>query len=141
MSTIRSDVAELLRAGYGTQTIARRLGVTNSSVKRAREALRIPAGLPGPKPYSSVEDTFWQRTKPVDGHLEWTGTVHEGRTPTLRHGGKRYTAYRVAFRICYRREPVGYVRPGCDHPGCVRPQHMEDRVMRDRYAAIFGEAS
>jgi hypothetical protein len=51
------------------------------------------------------------------------------------------TAYRIAFQIRHGREPVGYVKPGCEFDGCVHPDHVEDQPMRDQYAAIFGAAA
>ncbi|MFE1205688.1 hypothetical protein ACFW5V_28790 [Streptomyces sp. NPDC058762] len=137
--TVRADVAELMRAGYGDRTIARRLNVSIGTVRRARAELQMPAGQPGPKSYGTPADVFWQRARPVDGgHMEWTGTVHQGTIPSLRHGGRRYSAYRVAFSIAHHRAPVGRVEPGCGHPGCVHPRHVEDRTIRATYTAIFG---
>jgi hypothetical protein len=51
------------------------------------------------------------------------------------------TAYRIAFQIRWGREPVGYVKPGCEYDGCVHPEHVEDQPMREQYAAIFGAAA
>jgi hypothetical protein len=140
--TVRPDVAELLHAGYGDRTIARRAGVSIGTVTRARAALALSPGRPGPKGPATPEDLFWLRARLLDdGHMEWTGTIHRGTTPTLRHGGRRYTAYRVAFGIAHQREPQGRVEPGCDRRGCVHPRHVEDQAMRTQYTAIFGAAA
>jgi hypothetical protein len=144
--TVRADVAELLTAGYGNRSVARQLAISIGTVRRARTSLDLPPGRPGPKRHGSVEDLFWLRVRPTDdGHMQWTGTVHQGTTPVLRHAGRRYRAYRIAFRIAHHREPVGRVEPGCGRRGCVHPRHVEDRPMRQRteatFAAIFGEAS
>ncbi|WHM30277.1 hypothetical protein OH540_09600 [Streptomyces sp. BPPL-273] len=138
----RAAIEQLLRAGYGDRTIARRLGVTIGTVRRTRTLLRLPAGRPGPKAHGTPADVFWSRAKPVDGgHMEWTGTVHSGTTPSLRHGGHRYSAYKVAFTLAHGREPVGRTQPGCGHPGCIHPQHLEDQTLRNQYTAIFGTAA
>ncbi|MFF7142321.1 hypothetical protein ACFZB5_13870 [Streptomyces nodosus] len=140
MTAIRADVAELLHAGYGDRTIARRLGVPWRAVTAARTVLGIPGGRPGPKPAGSVEDLFWRRTQPTDdGHRLWTSYRSEG-LPILKHDGRRYSAYRIAFRIRHGRDPVGQARPGCDREGCVHPRCMEDQTMRDQYNNIFGGA-
>lgn len=139
---IQAAIEELIRAGYGDRTIARQAGVSIGTVRRTRAALGLPPGRPGPKASSSPEDVFWLRVQPTpDGHLLWTGTVHQGTTPTLRHAGRRYTAYRVAFGIAHRQPPVGRVEPGCDMERCVHPRHVEDQTMRQQYTAIFGEVA
>lgn len=136
--TVRPDVAELLHAGYGDRTIARQLSVPRRSVTAARTALGLSAGHRGTKPAASTEDLFWRRTRPAEGgHLEWTGYTYDG-LPILRHNGRRYSAYRIAFRIKNGREPVGHVRRGCDWDSCVHPRCMEDQTMRDQYKRIFG---
>lgn len=144
--TVRADITELLHAGYGNQAIARQLAVSVTTVRDARTALNLPPGRPGPKHHGSVEDLFWLRTQATDdGHMQWTGTIHQGTTPVMRHGGRRYRAYRIAFRIAHHRDPVGRVEPGCERRGCVHPRHVEDRPMREQtastFAAIFGVAS
>lgn len=136
--TVRADVAELLHAGYGDRTIARRLGVTQPSVARTRAALGIPAGRPGPKAPNSPEGTFWRRTQPTDdGHLLWPGydPKHGAR---ILWDGCLYSVHRIAFRIANQREPEGRVLTGCGRPGCVHPQHVEDQRMRATFNKIFG---
>jgi hypothetical protein len=136
--TVRADVAELLRAGYGDRTIARQLAVSIGTVERARAELAIPAGRPGPKATGSAADLFWRRVQPTpDGHLLWPGyTPRNGAV--IKHGGIRHSVHRTAFRIGHGREPNGRVTTGCDRPGCVHPRHVEDQTMRNQYAAIFG---
>lgn len=145
---IRADVAELLRAGHSNNAIARQLNVdAKTTVARTRAALGLPKAKPGYKAATSVEDLFWRRARPLDnGHMEWTGTRTNG-VPTVRHGGRAHTAYRLAFRIAHGREPDGHVRPGCGRDGCVAPACQTDRATRaearkvDRlYSQIFGES-
>lgn len=143
--TIRSDVAELLRAGRSDSSIARELGVdAEKTVRRARVALGLPKARSGKHAAGSVEDLYWLRTKPVDdGHVLWTGyrDKHSG-TALVRHDGTLHTALRVAFRIKHHREPEGHVTPTCDRDGCVAPGHTQDRRIRNHtdatFAAIFG---
>jgi hypothetical protein len=143
---IRPDVAELLHAGYSDAAVARQLGVdAKTTVARTRAALGLPKAKPGFRAAATAEDLFWRRARPLDdGHMEWTGTRTNG-VPTLRHGGRVHTAYRLAFRIKHGREPVGHVRPGCNVEGCVHPRCMEDQPMRARtremLAAIFGKSA
>jgi hypothetical protein len=141
--TIRADIAELLLAGRSARAIARELHVDDKAVRSARDQLHLPTAKPGPQPSGSPEDLFWRRVQPVDGgHMLWTGGTTDG-CPTLRHGGKRTTAYRIAFRIRHKREPQGKVTVTCDRERCVSPYCVEDRVIRERttrtFAAIFGE--
>jgi hypothetical protein len=138
---IRSDVAELLAAGYGDRTIARQLSVSIGSVERARAALDIPPGRPGPKATSDPADLFWRRAVPTpDGHLLWpTYTPRNGAV--IKHGGIRHSVHRVAFRIGNGREPEGRVTTGCGVEGCVHPRCVEDQPMRNQYNLIFGEVT
>ncbi|MFI0233101.1 hypothetical protein [Streptomyces sp. NPDC017086] len=127
--TVRLDVEELLRAGYGDRTIARQVGVTISSVTRARALLRLPKARSGYKPAATAEDLFWRRARPTgDGHYEWTGSFN-GSTPFLKFGGRangrNLTAYRIAYRIKHGIEPSGTVRPVCGRRGCVAPDHVD----------------
>jgi hypothetical protein len=138
---IRSDVAELIDAGYGDRTIARRLAITQPSVARARTILGLDPGRPGPKATSTVDDLFWRRAEPTaDGHLLWpTYTPRNGAV--IKHGGIRHSVHRVAFRIGNGREPEGRVTTGCGVEGCVHPRCVEDQPMRNQYNLIFGEAA
>ncbi|MFD5709539.1 hypothetical protein ACFWHW_03940 [Streptomyces pharetrae] len=139
--TVRADVAELLHAGYGDRTIARRLSIPASRVEQTRTELALPAGRPGPKATSSPADLFWRRVQPTpDGHLLWPGyTPRNGSV--IKHGGIRHSVHRLAFRLGNDREPEGRVTTGCDRPGCVHPRHVEDQTMRNQYTAIFGAAA
>lgn len=139
--TVRPDIAELLHAGYGDRTIARRLSIPVSVVERARTLLHIPPGRPGPKATSRVDDLFWRRAQPTDdGHLLWpTYTPRNGAV--IKHGGRRHSVHRTAFRIGNSREPEGHVTTGCGVEGCVHPRHVEDQRMHNQFNQIFGEAA
>lgn len=134
---IRADVAHLLREGLSDREIAARLHVcAKTAVAPARRALGLPAARRGPKP-ASVEELFRARTEPVEGgHLRWTGGRSSG-VPCVRNQFGNTSAYRIAFRLRWGREPEGNVRPGCDYPECVAPEHVEDRPMRARYRALL----
>lgn len=139
--SVRADVAELLHAGYGDRTIARQLAVSIGYVERARTRLALPSGRPGPKTAGTPEDLFWRRTTPTpDGHLLWPGyTPRNGAY--VKHGGRRHSVHRLAFRLGRGRDPVGRVMTGCQQEGCVHPRHVEDQPMRDQYQQIFGRAA
>lgn len=132
--TVRADVAELLRAGYGDRTIARQLGdVTISSVTRARTLLRIPKARGGNKAAASAEDLFWRRIKPVDGgHMEWAGNRSSRGTPVIHWQRTTLSAYRIAYRIRHGHDPQGYGHTACDHEGCVAPEHVADSATTPR---------
>lgn len=142
---VRADVAELLRDGLSNREIARQLEVDAGTVAKARALLRMPKHKSGPRAAASPEDLFWRRTQPTDDdHLLWTGYV-TGGTPALRHGGRVYTACRIAFRMQHGREPVGKVTAVCERDGCVHPRCVADRPMREAnaradvaFAVIFG---
>lgn len=141
--TVRPDVAELLHAGCSDHEIARRLHVCERTAGAARTALGIPSHKPGRHAADSPQDLFRARTRPVDGgHLEWTGYRTNAGVPFFRWMKKGFTAGRIAFVMRHNRQPVGYVRPGCDYPHCVAPDHVEDQPMRDQLktqmASIFG---
>jgi len=132
---IRTDVAEMLRAGHSDTEVARGLHVDRKAVAKARAALSIPKHPRGPEPAATVEDLFQQRVAPTEGgHMEWTGYVAH-TTPALRHQGRLTSAYRVAFRIANGREPEGYALPSCGRDGCVMPGHHADRADRKRAEA------
>ena len=97
-----------------------------------------------PRP-TSLDEAFRARTEPLDGgHVRWTGSTSHG-TPTVRFENNSYSAYKVAFRAQYGRDPEGLVTSTCDMPGCVSGWHVADRPMREKtdaaFAAIFGEAA
>lgn len=132
-------IEELLRAGWSDRAIARQVHVRNTRVGEIRAQLGLPAHKPGPTGAGSYEDLFWRHAQPTDdGHWIWPNATANLR---ISHEGPKQTASRIAFRIRYRREPVGYVKPGCGMDGCVHPGHVEDQAMREQYAAIFGEVA
>ena len=147
---IRADIAELLKAGHSDAAIARHLHVdATTTVAQARAALGLPKHRPGRTAASTPEDLFWKRVKPTDdGHMEWTGYRNNSGAPSLRHGGRNLSAYRLAYRIATGHEPEGYALPSCGRHGCVKPGHHGDRADRAEarkvdhlYTAIFGSAS
>ncbi|MFI9026380.1 hypothetical protein [Streptomyces sp. NPDC053560] len=82
-------------------------------------------------PAASWREAFQARTVEMeDGHVHWTGATGKRGTPVLSFRGQVETAYRLAFRWHYRREPEGNVRPTCDYPCCVAGGHLADRLMR-----------
>ncbi|MEU3945413.1 hypothetical protein [Streptomyces sp. NPDC029526] len=132
---IRADIAELLHAGYGDRTIARRLNITTGSVTRARTLLGLPKAKGGTKPAGSIEDAFWQRVSiRDDGHIDWTGNRNAKGTPTLGWSGGHYSALRVAYTIRTGHPPRGYAFIACTHPGCISPSHIDDTAVTGRPA-------
>ena len=139
MST-RAAIEELLHAGYGNKAIARQVHVHHQRIAEIRAQLGLP-NVRRPRATTYSEGAFWRRTQPDGDHLIWTGYHNSTGVPCLRATDGIHTAYRIAFRIRWQREPVGAVRPGCDKPKCVHPRHVEDQPMRQQYAAIFGDVA
>jgi hypothetical protein len=84
----------------------------------------------------SWQDAFDARTVSVEGgHLHWSGATGRRGTPVVAWRGQVETAYRLAFRWHYGREPEGNVRPTCDYPCCVAGGHLADRAIREGDAA------
>lgn len=84
-----------------------------------------------PEPQHTWQEQFAQRTVSVEGgHLNWTGTTGARGTPLFAVNRQVQTAYRLAFRWYYGREPEGKVRPACGYPACVAGAHLKDRMMR-----------
>lgn len=142
---VRTDIAELLRAGLSDDATAKRLHCCRKTVAATRAALRLPKTPPGSQQLP-LADLIAARTEPVEGgHLRWTGTVNASGTPVLNYQGQGpRSAHRLVFINRHGREPVGKVRTGCAYPGCVHEDHVEDRPMRERnratFAAIFGRS-
>src|SRR5256885_5051734 len=109
---VRADAAELLRAGLSDSAVARQLNMCPRTVGKARAALGLPKHKRGIKPAATPEDLFWRRVRPTDdGHMEWTGYRDQSGLIGLRHDGRFYTAYRLAYLIATGREPKGYALP------------------------------
>jgi hypothetical protein len=136
---IRPAVAELLLDGIPETRIARELHVGWKTVAAIRRDLKLPAPRQGRRPQQgTVEDAFLARVTPIeDGHARWAGKTAASGVPLVLHRGTQVSAYRVAFRLHYRRSPEGLVKPGCGLPGCVAGSHLEDRVIRQRTEAAY----
>ncbi|MDQ3028988.1 MAG: hypothetical protein M3R09_02940 [Actinomycetota bacterium] len=144
---IRSDVAELLRAGLADRVIARQLHVdAATTVAPTRAALGLPKHKPGPTPAPTVDAFVQAHCQALPGgHIRWTGYVTSRGIPQIKYGThKRESVYRYAFRQRTGRTPVGYAKPACGMPMCVAPGHIDDQPMRDHhratYTALFGGA-
>ncbi|MEU1071863.1 MULTISPECIES: hypothetical protein [unclassified Streptomyces] len=139
MST--AAITELLHAGYSDKAIERQLHVSRRRARDLRTQLGLPRHKPGMTPAASPEDLFWRRAEPTDdGHLTWPAG-RPGESVSIRHGGRKHSVHRIAFNVAHQRPPVGKVTTGCGHAGCIHPRHVEDRLMRQQYTAIFGEAA
>jgi hypothetical protein len=133
--SVRPDVEELLRAGYGDRTIARQVGVSIGSVTRARTLLGLPKARGGNKAAASPEDLYWRRVKPVDGgHMEWTGHRNNRNTPVFKWRGRDYSGYRIAYRAAHGHDPIGQAHVTCDNRDCVAPAHIGDTAVTRRRA-------
>lgn len=131
--TPRPDIAALIHEGLSNTTIARRLHVATKTVRATRECLGLPPSRHGYSQGLTLEETWRARARAVDGgHLEWTGQRNSHGVPVLKHGGRRLSAYRIAFRIRAGRDPEGVVWPACGMPGCVAPDHLDDNAIRQR---------
>ncbi|MFI1942225.1 hypothetical protein ACH44C_34475 [Streptomyces purpureus] len=142
---IRTDVAEMLRAGHSDRAIAAALHVDAAkTVRVTRRALGLPKARPGKTAATSLEAAFRAHSAPTrDGHMKWAGSLRGG-IAAFRWNGRQYTACRAAFEVRYGRPPIGNALPGCGVRRCIAPDHVEDRPMRDTlnttFNAIFGGA-
>ncbi|MFF4900535.1 hypothetical protein [Streptomyces sp. NPDC001068] len=138
-------VARALQSGDPRQmsdlALAAAHGCSVALVGRVRQDLNLPTYARGRRPTrQALEDVFLERSRPVaGGHREWMRQTAASGTPVLSWRGQHVTAGRVAFKIEYRREPVGQVRPTCTFPHCVEPKCQADRLMRDADRATLAE--
>lgn len=145
---IRTDIAELLRAGVPQCHIARQLHCAPITVQRTREALRLPAPNTSRVLPATLEAAFRQYAQPTeDGHVEWTGALNNG-VPVVGFKGAKHYARQLAFRFHHGRPAVGQVTSACEVKACVAGGCLLDRPMRERepvleelYSGIFGGAS
>jgi hypothetical protein len=132
----RPDVAELLRAGLSNAEIARQLHMSPRTVSAVRTALGMDRLTGRGAVTRTVEEAYQVRTVSLGGgHLGWKGSRGGNGAPFLRFGGRRMSAYRVAFRAHYGREPEGVVLAACEVPGCVAGPCMDDESARRRTRA------
>jgi hypothetical protein len=114
--------------------------------KRRQRDPELPAPQ-GRRP-RSLEEAFRQRITPLDdGHVGWVGSRAQV-TPTMWWNGTVLSAYKIAFRLHYGREPEGIVRSICAIPVCVAGPCLADRRLRAAnqradlaFEAIFGGAA
>lgn len=139
---VPEKVAELLRAGKTDTQIAAEFRMARRRVALMRAQLHIPPSRSNQAP-PTIEAAFTARVRALpDGHAEWAGPRNDNGTPMLCWKDQRVSAYRVAFRIEYGREPQGVVLPVCDIAGCVAGRCLDDAAARNRtrgqLAAVLG---
>lgn len=137
------QVIALLRKGLADKAVARRFQTSPRRVARLRaeQHLTVPPRAP-----LSFAERWVANTEQVEGgHLRWTGRFRTGNAPAVTDGGRSRSVRAAAFERHHGRAPDGPVLPGCGEGWCVRPEHLEDRIIRDRtnqiFTAIFGVAS
>ncbi|MFE2424860.1 hypothetical protein [Streptomyces hokutonensis] len=133
--------ALLAKEDVSNSAVAAQLGCGWGRVDEVRKRVGLPAYVRGRRPaYGSWTEAFNEQSELVEGgHRRWTGTREKCGTPVVRHRTSIQTAYRVAFRLHYGREPEGNLTRSCQIPGCVAGAHQQDRVIRE--AAKAGEAA
>jgi hypothetical protein len=148
---IRADIAAMLRDGVPQIRIARELNVDPATVRRARDALGLPAPRRGSRSrYPTLAAVFHGNSERLEGgHVRWIGyrDAHSN-TPIVFYGGQKTPAPKVAFQLHHGRDPVGKTLPTCRMTGCIAGAHLADRPMREANAradalfdAIFGGPS
>ncbi|WP_406321749.1 hypothetical protein [Streptomyces sp. NBC_00519] len=143
MSTIvEVSDEQILRAlldeeDVSNRAVAARLGCKYRRVEEVRKRAGLPAFVRGRRAaYASLQEAFSSQVEPVEGgHLRWKGPREKSGTPVVRWRSLLDTAYRVAFRLHYKREPVGNLTRSCGIPGCVAGEHQQDRTMREAQTA------
>lgn len=139
---VPAGVAEMLRGGATNAQVAARFHMAKRRVAGMRDQLGLPPARPH-RGAPSLQAAFHARVRPLDGgHAEWTGPRNANGVPMVCWKFDRVSAYRVAFRIEYGREPQGVVLPVCDVPGCVAGRCLDDgaarRRTRGQLAAVLG---
>lgn len=97
---------------------------------------------PGPKPYRNTKGDFkedndgrppvdpairWKKKYIVDkktGCLKWKGALNKYGRGTFFNGISVFDAQKYAWKMAYKREPVGKIRTTCSTLCCVNPEHM-----------------
>lgn len=124
-------ITALLRDGLSNTAIGQQLHCDRHAVAAIRKTLDLPNVVQQPLSLEQKWVTFARQLP--GGHVEWTGERGTSSgTPLLRYKEESYTAARVAFRIGYGREPIGYAFADCGVQHCVAPGHVEDEPMRNR---------
>ncbi|MEU1908436.1 hypothetical protein [Streptomyces hygroscopicus] len=141
-AAVRPDVARMLRAGATNREIAAVCHTARRKVAAARAALGIAPAQPS-RGIESLEAALKARVEPLFcGHAVWTGPRNENGVPMVSWKFQRVSAYRVAFRAHYGREPQGVVLAVCEVPGCIAGRCLDDKTARDRtrgqLAAVLG---
>ncbi|MFJ2717453.1 hypothetical protein [Streptomyces sp. NPDC087437] len=128
---VEKQVAELLLAHASYREIREEVGISNPTIVRIRQKLRLPAGGGRNRPQPrTVPETFELYTEPFgDRHLRWTGP-RRGRSFLLFAEGRCFNARHVAFEAHHGRPPVGYVVSNCGEIPCMEGGHLTDAVLR-----------
>lgn len=71
-----------------------------------------------------VMDRFWAKVAFGAGCWEWTGGRFSNGYGSLRVGGRRLLAHRVAWEHVFGSTSGLLVLHHCDNPPCVRPDHL-----------------
>ncbi|MEU1853650.1 hypothetical protein ABZ499_31400 [Streptomyces sp. NPDC019990] len=132
----RERAAELLKANpVSNDAAAALLGIDRKIVAEVRATLGIPRALPPRKqPTEWTREAFEEMTVLLrGGHRRWRGRSTPDGVPMV---GRTETAYRLAFRLHYEREPDGPVRVDCERKHCVEGSHLKDRIMRQDTLAL-----
>lgn len=126
-------IAQLLKSGpMSDREIARRLKFSARRVARVREDLGIPRYWVGCVPAWNQERFDRMTVKIHNGHRLWKGSTAKDGTPVV----SSESAYRVAFRLYYGREPVGRLTGTCTRKYCVEGAHQQDSVMREQARGV-----
>jgi hypothetical protein len=128
-------IARLLKAEgpLSNREVARRLRVSVRSVAAVREDLGIPKYWIGCRPAWDLARFEASTVRVAGGHRRWKGNKSPDGTPLV--GNE--SAYRVAFRLHFGREPVGRLNRSCQVFRCVEGRHQRDRVMRDEARGVI----
>ncbi|MFB7574634.1 hypothetical protein [Streptomyces sp. NPDC056165] len=120
-------VARLLKSENISNThVAAQLGVGRPFVARVREDLGLPEYRRPTQVWTQEQFDAATRSLP-GGHRLWLGRMSPDGTPMA---NRKLSAYRVAYQLHYRRDPVGRVEGTCTRKRCVAACHQEDDVLR-----------
>lgn len=131
MSERWEAVARLLKSEpLSNRQIAERLHVGRQFVAQVRADLGMPAFRHHRRVWTR-EDYERTTVQVRGGHRLWRGRRMANGSPVT---SRSESAYKIAYRLHYGRDPVGRVGPVCTRKFCVEGAHQHDQVLRDEAA-------
>lgn len=133
-------------AHHTNAELARRYGVSTTTIYRWRTSLGLPPAATGPRgrhrDTRSPAELLAANTRTSGDHLIWTGRRHPDRgTPVLSRHGRHLSGRRLAWLVTHGTEPARALHVTCDQPLCVA--HLREATPYDSksYDRAYREAN